>query len=89
MNVTLHDSNGVASTIYFGGVLPIAPVGDNFKFTITQGGTTATYSALCVFDPTGGCEGNIDGSTVAFVGTGMNIYGTPYILLREKATRAC
>jgi hypothetical protein len=25
----------LASGVYFGGVLPIAPVGDNFKFTIT------------------------------------------------------
>jgi hypothetical protein len=57
----------VASTIYFGGVLPIAPVGDNFKFTITQGGTTATDSAECVFQSSGGCDGNIDGSSTAYV----------------------
>jgi hypothetical protein len=57
----------VASTIYFGGVLPIAPARDNFKFTITQGGVTATYSALCVFQSTGGCDGSIDDSSTAFV----------------------
>jgi hypothetical protein len=56
----------VPSTIYFGGVLPIAPVGDNFKFTITQGGPTTVFSGECVFQP-GGCDGNIDGSSTAFV----------------------
>jgi hypothetical protein len=77
----------VASSIYFGGVLPIAPVGDNFKFTITQGGTTASYSSRACLTQPGDARGT---STDLLLPLSMdlNTCGTRCILQEEKPRRA-